>query len=445
MKKSLLLTLAVMTVPAVAFASAGIQGECSDCHTMHNSIGGQEVAQIGLPGGGMTTAAGPVQNLLKMDCIACHAMDPNGTDKIVTLDGGSQVPQVVHADPTGDLAGGNFAYVGDPGTGNNRHGHNVKDLFAGGDDDGYGTSTAGALNNPPGMYHGDGTNKKFSSVSAFDNFTCAGAKGCHGTRSQMLTGATDTTTNIFSYTMRQGIAAISGAHHNSYDGQKSGASYDVADAGRGTHDGAKVAAGYRFIPGLHGYGNETNRWQNNSATDHNEYYGVQGLTGVTSGCGMCHVTGTAGTGASSRMTYDSAIRIPNNSMSGFCATCHGEFHSTGDNAQIEGTGYNGKSGAFLRHPSDYVIPNSSEYAAYTTYSTTAPVARPTLADSISGTVTPGTDMVMCLSCHEAHGTPNDYMLRFDYNKMIAGNTAAADLGTGCLACHTSKGILPENR
>jgi hypothetical protein len=444
MKKSLLLTLAVMTVPAVAFASAGIQGECSDCHTMHNSIQGKAVAQVGTLGGGSSTSTAPVMNLLKMDCIACHAMDPNGADKIVHMDGGSDIPQVMHADTTGDLAGGNFSYVGAPGTGNNRHGHNVKDLFAGGDDDGYGSSTAGALNNPPGMYHGDTTSKKFSSVSAFDNFTCAGAKGCHGTRSQMLTGATDTTTNIFVYQMRTGIAAISGAHHNSYDGAKSGANY-AASGTRGAHDGAKVAAGYRFIPGLWAYGNETNRWQNNNGTDHNEYYGVQGLTTPGSGCSLCHITGTAGTGASSRMTYDSAIQVPNNSMSGFCSTCHGEFHSTGANAQIEGTGANGKSGAFLRHPSDFVIPNTSEYAAYTSYEITAPVARPTLASSISGAVTPGTDMVMCLSCHEAHGTPNDYMLRFDYNKMIAGNTAAADLGKGCLACHTSKGILPENR
>jgi hypothetical protein len=36
------------------------------------------------------------------------------------------------------------------------------------------------------------------------------------------------------------------------------------------------------------------------------------------------------------------------------------------------------------------------------------------------------------------------MLRFDYAEQTAGN-AATGLGKGCLACHTEKGILPENR
>ena len=105
---------------------------------------------------------------------------------------------------------------------------------------------------------------------------------------------------------------------------------------------------------------------------------------------------------------------------------------------------NGVSGAFLRHPSDYVIPNGTEYAAYTAYDLSAPVARPTLATASSGTVTPGTDMVMCLSCHVAHGSDQDYLLRFDYSTMTAGSGSDATTG-GCLACHTTKGILPENR
>ena len=45
---------------------------------------------------------------------------------------------------------------------------------------------------------------------------------------------------------------------------------------------------------------------------------------------------------------------------------------------------------------------------------------------------------MCLSCHQAHASDHDYMLRFDYAGMVAGTNPAAD-GTGCLACHTTKG------
>jgi predicted CXXCH cytochrome family protein len=78
----------------------------------------------------------------------------------------------------------------------------------------------------------------------------------------------------------------------------------------------------------------------------------------------------------------------------------------------------------------------------------APVARPTLATASSGTVAPGTDMVMCLSCHDAHGSQYDYILKYDYTVMTAGaygNIPAAQLVGGCLACHTEKGVLPANR
>jgi hypothetical protein len=132
-------------------------------------------------------------------------------------------------------------------------------------------------------------------------------------------------------------------------------------------------------------------------------------------------------------------------MSGFCSTCHGNFHSAGAGGDYVD---NGVSGAFLRHPSDYVIPNSGEYAAYTAYDVSAPVARPTLATASLPGVTPGTDMVMCLSCHEAHGSENDYILRFDYTAQTAGgygSIAAAQTEGGCMACHTEKGVLPEFR
>jgi len=136
----------------------------------------------------------------------------------------------------------------------------------------------------------------------------------------------------------------------------------------------------------------------------------------------------------------------NNSMSGFCSSCHGYFHSSGGGDYVN----NGVSGAFLRHPSDYIIPESGEYAAYDVYDPTAPVAR-NLAGITAGpsdVVAGGTDMVGCLSCHVAHGSANDYLLRFDYATMTAGgyaDIATAQGAGGCLACHTEKGVLPGNR
>ena len=55
-------------------------------------------------------------------------------------------------------------------------------------------------------------------------------------------------------------------------------------------------------------------------------------------------------------------------MSGFCSSCHGYFHSSGGGDYVD----NGVSGAFLRHPSDWVIPNSGEYAGYTNFDHTLP-------------------------------------------------------------------------
>jgi hypothetical protein len=453
MRNSILASAAMLlALPVIASAADGIIGDCVDCHTMHNSEQGAQVAQHGSAG----TVGGPIQNLLRMDCIACHA-NPAATSATWAY-GDSTIPQVSWDNQTGDgtndLAGGNFKYSTD----DERNGHNVIDITA--------ATTSDLHDQPPGIYgthyHGHGV---FTVDAPFDAFTCAGARGCHGTRAQLLSGVTvdNGTANNFEGVRRTGIAAISGAHHNSYDGVKNDTTgYGGTEA---VHDGAVVADGYRFIPGLVSAGNLTDRWMNIDENSHNEYaanaqtptaYGT-----TTSGCGRCHTTGHGidtdgdtvvddGYGFSSRAAANSYINVPNNTISGFCATCHLDFHSSGTE--------NGTSGAFLRHPSDWVIPEAGEYAAYDVYDVSAPVARPiseftaaatggsiaTASDVVRG----GTDMVMCLSCHKAHASENDYMLRFDYGVMTAGDYA--DIPTavaegGCLACHTTKGVLPENR
>jgi hypothetical protein len=336
-----------------------------------------------------------------------------------------------------------------------RKGRNVVDLMAASDDN---LGTYGA---PPGKYrqstHGNARVFTDSNGTSFAKFTCAGSAGCHGSRNSLLSYTvndnitTDTVTGIStdgpdyvdSYVRRVGIAAISGAHHNSYDGAKADATVPAASV----HNGQLVADGYRFIPGLKGYGNEAARWQNVDANSHNEYFGNS--ASITGSCSVCH-DDTGMPAGGSHLTTTGIMKVPNQSMSGFCSTCHGNFHTSGNNTDLVEGGYgggqNGVSGAFLRHPSDYVLPTSGEYSAYTTYSLTAPVARPAITAGMtaSATVTPGTDMVMCMSCHMAHGSQYDAMLRFDYTEQQAGN-AGLGLDVGCLACHTSKGILPENR
>jgi len=447
-KKLMAVAFALHVFPVIASASGGLIGDCYDCHTMHNSENGLPVAIVD-----GAVSADPIANLLRLDCIACHAADPTGGSKLLTLPGGSVVPQVAHGGGTDDLAAGNFSF----GIGDSNKVHNVVDLFAGQWDHNAGDpSDIDEFGAPPGkapgvQYHGYVASVFTTDMSTpFDAFTCAGARGCHGTRSQILTGATGdwdnnaATANEFAITARRtGIAAISGAHHKNYDGAKDATNYP--DDGTAFHDGQRVADGYRFIVGLKGYGNEVDRWSNVDAGSHNEYYGGNaGLPATGSECDICHIEGHAG-GTNSYSAFNSTVRVPDNSVTGFCTTCHGKFHSSGIGNDFVA---NGVSGAFLRHPSDYVIPNRGEYAGYTMYNLTAPVARPTLYTASSSTVTPGTDMVMCLTCHKAHGTPYDYKLRFDYRAMTAGGypdiTSAVAEG-GCFSCHTTKGVLPQNR
>ncbi|MBD1401102.1 cytochrome c3 family protein [Pelovirga terrestris] len=403
MKKSLLFVLiALLGLPMAA--AAAITGDCAGCHTMHNSEENAPVAKMGI--GGATEAPTPIANLLRFDCIACHAQN---TNKVVNING-SDIPQVYHDDASGDLAGGNFRHIADAKTAGdpnaNRKGHNVIDLFPGGD------NTSGTYTRPPGFRVVSDHDDAFG-TNDFAKFTCAGAAGCHGTRNQNISGVGP------GGIQRTGMAAISGAHHQNVDAKK-----DFGQVSGVSHSGLAVAQGYRFIPGLKGLGAAD--WQNTDEENHNEYYGVAAVVGQT--CGTCHVGGTD-------KEVATQIRVPNQSMSGFCSTCHGNFHSTGLET---GTAFNGTSGAFLRHPSDYVIPDERGYELYTEYNVTAPVARNAVTfnelSSPSAVVTPGQDMVMCLSCHKAHASEYDAMLRFDYTLMTA-NSSGTD---GCLACHTNK-------
>jgi len=138
-----------------------------------------------------------------------------------------------------------------------------------------------------------------------------------------------------------------------------------------------------------------------SSSDHNEY------------CG-----------AVSSEDYSGA----SHSISRYCAACHWGF-------------YGDSTGHWKRHPSDYALPDSGEYADYTTYNPLAPIARPestlTSMTVASSTVTPGEDQVSCLSCHRPHGSPYPDMLRWDYENECKAGTADPDCG--CFVCHTKKG------
>jgi hypothetical protein len=327
---------------------AKVTGNCVNCHTMHNSQGGQAVAK---EDDRTTQRTTPYGGLLIYSCLGCHS----ATDGTTWKDSITNAPIVFNTvGPTYNvvkgLAGGNFYYVS--GTTDDK-GHNV---FASNPD---GT----LINTPPG------------GTALTAQLRCAGTWGCHGHNGRQTgdTAVDDQTT------------AMRGAHHGDDTPPLAGSLTDVAK-------------NYRFLLGI--TGKEDTDWeQDNINTSHNEYKGAIGFTDTTT-------------------------------ISYLCGECHGNSGSGGFH---NSTGV-GSASPWLRHPTDIALKSTGEYASYTTYSMVAPVARPD-PDNVSdpAVVTPGTDMVMCLSCHRAHGSPYFKMMRWDYKGWPgSGGT------NGCNVCHTSK-------
>ena len=170
------------------------------------------------------------------------------------------------------------------------------------------------------------------------------------------------------------------------------------DAIRGTHhavdkplDGSTIAKSYRYLKnndrekGITGF--EDDEWgQNSTLQKHNEYSSM---------------------------------------IDSFCESCHGLFHSEDNKKEFS---------PWFRHPTGIVLPQRGEYAYYTTYNPDAPVGRIQVPLTPGDHVRPGTDTVMCLSCHRAHAGPYEAGLRWDYDNIFAGEEGK----DGCVICHTGK-------
>jgi hypothetical protein len=310
------------------------------------------------------------------DCVGCHSNDSN---TIKDLGSGSQVP-IVYTTNAPSL---------EPGTatsmlaGGNFHwvvtddtkGHNVFGL----------AGVDSILNKAPGGTVGAGSGSPCYDCHGSLATSNSGCRGCHLPAHH----ADDS-------------AVVVDADHGSY--RFLGDVMKLAVSG-GPAYGERVG-----VAGI-----EDPDWEQTvSSSDHNGY------TGATE-------------------VYEQGMGSPPQleSIGQMCAGCHGDFHDSMNTGQ-EGGG-NDLSGAWLRHPSDVVIPDSGEYAAYTEYDPMAPVAKVALTADLANSpiVTPGSDVVTCISCHRPHGSPYPDMLRWDYGICIAG-VADSDNECGCFVCHTAK-------
>ena len=353
MKKPLICLLAILFAIGIQSpARAKIRGNCSNCHTMHNSQGGLPMAyEINESLSGYTSDQSPNPSLLVTNCIGCHSSTGSSV-----IENGVPIVFNMGAAPANYLAAGNFCWVRN----DDAKGHNVLGISP------IDSNLTSAPGNPWNC-----ANSCHISLAVRQTAIDALGSGCEGCH-------------------------LNVKHH--------------ADKGTGTKY-VNAFPWYRFLSGHmsgenHGVEGieDEDRQYTYSPTDHNEYQGMEG--DYTSPAGFYNL---------------------GNTMTAFCCGCHGNFHIEQD------------SGSWIRHPSDASIPNSGEYAAAFgeshIYNPLVPVARPTSFSWTGGpspTVTIGTDMVMCLSCHRAHGSPYYKMMRWDYMNWPENGY------DGCGTCHTSK-------
>jgi len=339
MKKTLLTLFILFISITLTYGLAhAISGVCSNCHTMHNSQGGAEVAKdfSGTP------TASVNEHLTISTCLGCHNGQVTGAP-------------IIFGTST-RTAGGTFA---DSVFSTDQKGHNVSDL------DAAGVLTVGledTISATPGAEAGGFTEPTPTTL------TCAGALGCHGDHS--VSG--------------DSMAGIKGFHH-----QPTGKGYRFLQF----YDGSTATP-------IQGKGSADWEAGGATATNHNVYYALDDDT--------------------------SASR---DSISSLCSLCHGGFHGNSDTAS---------GGAWVRHPTEVDIPSSWDPGVTVDYNNN-PFA---FKASDYATVTTGVaysmsdnPKVACISCHRAHGTDNDDILRFDYSTEIAGGGGATN---GCLGCHTAQ-------
>jgi len=322
---AVVLTWAVFAGPVYAT----VKGRCDNCHTMHYSQGGGQLAGWG--------TEGPYNTLLLNTCLGCHTTPTSGD----AYDG--TTPFVTGTDLTDNacLAGGVFPAV--MGTGDN-------------DDNHHGM---GNKNAPAGY---DGT--FYTGVA--DGLSCAGTNGCHGNE-------TDT----------DDMKAIKGGHH------------DTTLAFRMLYvDGDSV--------------------EGDGAADYEEAMIKDPTTTVaTSGVDQNVNIYCAGTPSVATKA----------TISELCAKCHGVFHGAGT----------GSASPWVRHPTENIISSGWEIGSGT-YVLDGDDYKNNPVGFDAAVIDNAEKRVTCLSCHRAHGTDNDDILKWAYSTQQANTTNEF----GCLGCHDTQ-------
>jgi len=144
------------------------------------------------------------------------------------------------------------------------------------------------------------------------------------------------------------------------------------------------------------------------------------------------VTAATGDRSDTATTYDHNVYkagSANDTISKLCANCHGDFHSDV-----------GSASPWIRHPTDVALPGGWDPQQDTLVTDLDAKYNPF---GFTDLVETGTKYATCLSCHRAHGTGNDDILRFAYTateggQQQAGRAPDTVISYGCLGCHSGQ-------
>jgi hypothetical protein len=166
--------------------------------------------------------------------------------------------------------------------------------------------------------------------------------------------------------------------------------------------GSSGADSYRFLSGGIKGGEDTDYEYSVAYNDHNVYF--------------CDTASGQALGSATQSIQD------------HCALCHGIFHNQ--------VGSDGTSSPWVRHPTDISLNGAGPvYSVYNTYDVIIPLGSSVqvATDSFTHAVSDTQDIVTCMSCHRAHGSEHDDMLRFSYETI----TRDENNGKGCYVCHST--------
>lgn len=194
---------------------------------------------------------------------------------------------------------------------------------------------------------------------------------------------------------------------------------DLTCAGaNGCHGNATIAGNLTGIAGFH-----------HGSTEGYRYLQIASDQSPVSGLGSADWE-AAQPDAGNHNVYSSDTSI---GISKFCDNCHPNFHGPEDTYVY----VNSYLDYWIRHPTDQDIPagwspNTTPADLYSEH----PFAFEDLDSKSTTSAYDETDaQVMCLSCHRAHGSPYDDILRWNYDNQCAGS---ATTDYGCLGCHDAQ-------